>query len=219
MSSLACPLTLCGSRPGDTALATLVEMLRRAVVLGGGGVTGVAWEVGLLLGLAEAGVDLGPQAPESSAYRCTDQPMPRLRSSVHYCPSSSGTFVPDRCARAGSEAGLREVRIQARRTPAACSPPGGPVARRASHGHPEHRPLADQLIRPTTRSSNGRRGSLRTSVPLGSAAVSARPLGPRCSLVPDPIFRTSSLTDHDAVEDPPVRPSQSPLRPVQPSYL
>jgi len=34
-------------------------MLRRAVVLGGGGVTGVAWEVGLLLGLAESGVDLG----------------------------------------------------------------------------------------------------------------------------------------------------------------
>jgi NTE family protein len=34
-------------------------MLRRAVVLGGGGVTGVPWEVGLLLGLAEAGADLG----------------------------------------------------------------------------------------------------------------------------------------------------------------
>jgi NTE family protein len=30
----------------------------RALVLGGGGVTGVAWEVGLLLGLREAGVDL-----------------------------------------------------------------------------------------------------------------------------------------------------------------
>lgn len=30
----------------------------RAVVLGGGGVTGVAWETGLLLGLAEAGLDL-----------------------------------------------------------------------------------------------------------------------------------------------------------------
>jgi len=59
MSSLVCPLTPCGSRPGDTVLATLVRMLRRAVVLGGGGVTGVAWEVGLLLGLAEAGVDLG----------------------------------------------------------------------------------------------------------------------------------------------------------------
>ena len=31
---------------------------RRAVVLGGGGVTGVAWEVGLIHGLAELGVDL-----------------------------------------------------------------------------------------------------------------------------------------------------------------
>ncbi len=30
----------------------------RALVLGGGGVTGVAWEIGLLHGLAEAGVDL-----------------------------------------------------------------------------------------------------------------------------------------------------------------
>lgn len=31
---------------------------RRALVLGGGGVTGIAWETGLLDGLAEAGVDL-----------------------------------------------------------------------------------------------------------------------------------------------------------------
>jgi NTE family protein len=30
----------------------------RALVLGGGGVTGVAWEIGILLGLAEAGLDL-----------------------------------------------------------------------------------------------------------------------------------------------------------------
>ena len=48
-----------GPGPGDTVLASVVQMLRRALVLGGGGVTGVAWEVGLLLGLAEAGVDLG----------------------------------------------------------------------------------------------------------------------------------------------------------------
>lgn len=33
-------------------------MTRRALVLGGGGVTGIAWELGLLAGLAEAGVDL-----------------------------------------------------------------------------------------------------------------------------------------------------------------
>src|SRR3982074_2126812 len=31
---------------------------RRGLVLGGGGVTGIAWETGLLAGLAQAGVDL-----------------------------------------------------------------------------------------------------------------------------------------------------------------
>jgi NTE family protein len=30
----------------------------RALVLGGGGVTGIAWELGILKGLADAGVDL-----------------------------------------------------------------------------------------------------------------------------------------------------------------
>lgn len=33
-------------------------MTRRALVLGGGGITGIAWETGLLWGLAEAGIDL-----------------------------------------------------------------------------------------------------------------------------------------------------------------
>lgn len=33
-------------------------MEKRALVLGGGGVTGVAWEIGLLYGLAERGIDL-----------------------------------------------------------------------------------------------------------------------------------------------------------------
>ena len=32
---------------------------RTALVLGGGGITGIAWEIGVLSGLAEAGVDLG----------------------------------------------------------------------------------------------------------------------------------------------------------------
>src|SRR3954454_15362801 len=31
---------------------------RTALVLGGGGITGIAWEIGLIAGLAEAGVDL-----------------------------------------------------------------------------------------------------------------------------------------------------------------
>jgi NTE family protein len=34
-------------------------MTRTALVLGGGGVTGVAWELGILKGLADAGIDLG----------------------------------------------------------------------------------------------------------------------------------------------------------------
>jgi NTE family protein len=34
-------------------------MSNKALVLGGGGVAGMAWEIGLLTGLAEAGVDLG----------------------------------------------------------------------------------------------------------------------------------------------------------------
>jgi NTE family protein len=33
-------------------------MTRKALVLGGGGVTGIAWEIGILAGLAELGVDL-----------------------------------------------------------------------------------------------------------------------------------------------------------------
>src|SRR3954471_12880235 len=33
-------------------------MTRTALVLGGGGVTGIAWELGILKGLADAGIDL-----------------------------------------------------------------------------------------------------------------------------------------------------------------
>lgn len=35
-------------------------IVRRAVVLGGGGVTGIAWEVGVIQGLREAGIELDP---------------------------------------------------------------------------------------------------------------------------------------------------------------
>ncbi len=35
-----------------------MPMTRTALVLGGGGVTGIAWEIGILKGLADAGVDL-----------------------------------------------------------------------------------------------------------------------------------------------------------------
>ena len=39
-------------------MSTRVLGMRRALVLGGGGITGVAWELGMLCGLREHGVDL-----------------------------------------------------------------------------------------------------------------------------------------------------------------
>jgi hypothetical protein len=36
--------------------------MTRAIVLGGGGVTGIAWEIGVLSGLADGGVDLRADA-------------------------------------------------------------------------------------------------------------------------------------------------------------
>ncbi len=43
---------------GQPAPRNLRAMTHTALVLGGGGVTGIAWELGLLLGLADAGQDL-----------------------------------------------------------------------------------------------------------------------------------------------------------------
>lgn len=40
----------------------MTENITRAVVLGGGGITGIAWEIGVLAGLAEAGIDLAEHA-------------------------------------------------------------------------------------------------------------------------------------------------------------
>src|SRR3954469_12798328 len=51
------------SRPSHQPVAALPPAARlpgvRALVLGGGGITGIAWELGLVAGLAEGGVRLG----------------------------------------------------------------------------------------------------------------------------------------------------------------
>jgi NTE family protein len=58
------PLDVFGSLPrpvGRVGVCGMVSCMtagRTALVLGGGGVTGIAWELGMLAGLAEAGVDL-----------------------------------------------------------------------------------------------------------------------------------------------------------------
>ena len=61
----------------------------RAVVLGGGGVTGVAWEVGLIHGLAELGVDLS----RADLYVGTSA------GSVEAAQITSGTPLPEMFAR------------------------------------------------------------------------------------------------------------------------
>src|SRR5205809_313258 len=47
-----------GSWPFGRRFGKTVAMTRRALVLGAGGEAGIAWEVGLLAGLAERGTDL-----------------------------------------------------------------------------------------------------------------------------------------------------------------
>jgi NTE family protein len=50
-------------RPRDTEVSFMAETTGgSAIVLGGGGVTGIAWEIGVLAGLLGAGVDLGADA-------------------------------------------------------------------------------------------------------------------------------------------------------------
>jgi NTE family protein len=53
-------------------------MTRTALVLGGGGVTGVAWELGILKGLAEAGVDLSIADLAERMGAATDREPPML---------------------------------------------------------------------------------------------------------------------------------------------
>src|ERR1700681_4453810 len=53
-----CALLAGFPRPKERSIVTRMTDGGRALVLGGGGVTGIAWETGLLAGLAEAGIDL-----------------------------------------------------------------------------------------------------------------------------------------------------------------
>src|SRR3954470_11059972 len=101
---------------------------RRALVLGGGGVTGIAWEVGLLHGLAEAGVNLtdatttiGTSAGSAVAARLT-----------------TGTSLADAfAAQMAPEHGEVEARIsplKLMRLSAALARPGPPERRLARLG-------------------------------------------------------------------------------------
>src|SRR6202012_5997823 len=74
--------------------------MTRALVLGGGGPVGIAWESGLIAGLAQGGVDLG-QADFTLG-------------------TSAGAFVGARLALGAEPAGLAEpILAEAERTPSA----------------------------------------------------------------------------------------------------
>src|SRR5881394_3611047 len=64
------------------------RMTSRALVLGGGGPVGIAWECGLLAGLAQAGVDLG--------------------TADHIMGTSAGSFVGVRLAMGQPASGLAD---------------------------------------------------------------------------------------------------------------
>jgi NTE family protein len=70
-------------------------MEKRALVLGGGGVTGVAWEIGLIHGLAEQGLDLttadlfiGTSAGSVVAAQLSSSPTPPATATPASAPGS-----------------------------------------------------------------------------------------------------------------------------------
>lgn len=92
--------------------------MTRALVLGGGGPVGIAWEAGLLAGLAEAGVDLG--------------------AADFIVGTSAGSFVGSqvaggRAAKAIAEAILAEEKLTA--------PPPGAIERQPAGSTPNLQPL------------------------------------------------------------------------------
>src|SRR5271163_633432 len=61
--TLVLVLMMALERHRDTEVPIVAETIGgRAIVLGGGGVTGIAWEIGVLAGLLDAGVDLAADA-------------------------------------------------------------------------------------------------------------------------------------------------------------
>ncbi len=101
----------------------------RALVLGGGGVTGVAWETGLLLGLAAAGLDLSQ----------ADLFVGTSAGSVVAAQLTSGRSIVDlyaaQVAAASGEIAARMSRSALLRFLLAMAWPGDPQRARARLGH------------------------------------------------------------------------------------
>lgn len=101
----------------------------RALVLGGGGVTGVAWEIGMLLGLAQAGLDLA----------AADLFIGTSAGSVVAAQLTSGASLDQlydaQLADASGEIAARMSRAALARFVLAMAWPGNPQRARARLGH------------------------------------------------------------------------------------
>ena len=118
----------------------------RALVLGGGGPVGIAWESGLIAGLAQAGVDLG--------------------QADFIMGTSAGSFVGARLALGADAAGLAAP-ILAEPAPAAKAPEARPA---------EARPAADlsPLMKMMAQAQAGDRDPQAVRVEIGAFALAAQ---------------------------------------------
>ncbi len=129
-------------------------MTRRAIVLGGGGPVGIAWEVGLLAGMLEAGCD--------------------VRNADYVLGTSAGSFVGSQLAagrdmRQTYEAILAEERRQSSAADQGHrTPPGG--ARPAGSGGP---PPMTRLMQLMTEAAGGQRDAKEVRQELGRFSLEA----------------------------------------------
>jgi len=118
--------------------------MTRALVLGGGGPVGIAWESGLLAGLAQGGVDLG-QADFTLG-------------------TSAGSFVGARLALGAEAASLAE--------PILAEPAGGDARRPASDGQAP--PDLSKLIQMIGEAQGGLRNPAEVRAEIGAFALAAQ---------------------------------------------
>jgi NTE family protein len=100
----------------------------RALVLGGGGVTGIAWEVGVLHGLAESGVDL-TDATTTIGTSAGSAVAARLTTGTSLADAFAAQLAPEHGEVAARISPLRLMRLTA-----ALAQPGSPERRLARLG-------------------------------------------------------------------------------------
>ena len=131
---------------------------RTALVLGGGGITGIAWEIGVLAGLAEAGVDLSGAdlvVGTSAGSVVGAQLHQRGRRSRRCTRGSSSRPTAEKVARLEPGDASRSSRWAMLRTPRATTSSLPPPGRRARAGRGEGRASRRRSRSGSTSSASG----------------------------------------------------------------